>query len=82
MKRQAQMLMWFLIMVHFSLYHYPKFKHREALYHRAGVTSYKVCSANTELVQVPNDKVWKALAILKKDKAVESAGVSIEGTCQ
>jgi hypothetical protein len=80
--KQAQMAMWFLILVHFSLHHYPTFKHRESLYHKAGVTSYKVCSPETELVQVPNDKVWKALATLKNDKTVVDAGVSIEGTCQ
>ena len=74
--------MWFLILVHFSLHHYPTFKHRESLYHKAGVTSYKVCSPETELVQVPNDKVWKALATLKNDKTVVDAGVSIEGTCR
>jgi diketogulonate reductase-like aldo/keto reductase len=82
MKKQAQMAMWFLILVHFSLHHYPNFKHRESLYRRAGVTSYQVCGVDTELVQVPNKQVWKALATLKHDKAVESAGVSIEGTCK
>lgn len=82
MKRQAQHLMWFLILVHFSLHHYPTYKHRESLYHKAGVTSYKACSVDSELVEVPNKNVWKALAALKHDKAVADAGVSIEGTCQ
>jgi hypothetical protein len=82
MKRQAQMAVWFLIMVHFSLHHYPSFKHREKLYHKAGVTSFKVCSPETELVQVPNDKTRKAIATLENDKTVVSARVSIEGTCQ
>jgi hypothetical protein len=80
-KKQAQMAVWFLLLVHFNLHHYPSFKHREKLYHKAGVTSYQVCSPETELVQVPNDQTWKAIAILENDKSVTKARVSIEGTC-
>jgi len=73
------MALWFLIWVHFTPNTSPH--HRHHLYKKAGVTIYKVCSADSELVQVPNPKVWEAIGKLSRDKAVINAGVSIEGTC-
>jgi hypothetical protein len=80
MKRQLQLFLWFLILIHFSPN--TSLRDRLLLYKKSGVSPYKSCSADLELVQVDNDAVWKALETLKNDKHVMDAGVSIEGACQ
>jgi hypothetical protein len=80
MKYRAQLLLWFLILVHFV----PgtKARHHNHLYKKAGVVMWQACPGYSDLVQVQNDHTWKALEILRQDRSVLYADVSIEGTCQ